>query len=162
MIEIEIGNAQKQPGEVFQYRYEGTPEIQGLVFTRPLALHAEYYATGDGIRLKGGLQATVLASCVRCLNDVAYAVDEAFEELFLEQGSKGSEDGYTFENQALSLDKLVYDAVLLALPQQLLCKEDCLGLCPQCGTDLNQGKCGCNGDRTDDENNPFIKLKEFF
>ena len=44
----------------------------------------------------------------------------------------------------LDVDKLVYPEVLINLPAKILCKPDCLGLCPVCGANLNQGECGCD------------------
>ena len=57
------------------------------------------------------------------------------------------EDAYPLVDDELDLEPLVRDAVLLELPLAPLCREDCAGLCPQCGANRNEGACGCAAPR---------------
>jgi len=52
-------------------------------------------------------------------------------------------DGAAYEGDAVDLDELVREQILLALPSRRLCREECKGLCPTCGADLNAGRCAC-------------------
>ena len=53
------------------------------------------------------------------------------------------------ENESIELDDLLREDILLELPTKFLCKPDCKGLCPQCGKNLNEGKCGCSARQVD-------------
>ena len=74
--------------------------------------------------------------------------DERMEDL--------DEDTYTYSGHVLELDDAVRTALLLELPSRILCKEDCRGLCSQCGADLNINECSCQKDLT--HRNPFSAL----
>ena len=52
--------------------------------------------------------------------------------------------------ELLDLDRWAHDALLLAMPLRVLCREECAGLCPTCGTDLNNGSCDCVVETVDD------------
>jgi uncharacterized protein len=76
---------------------------------------------------------------------VAYNVEAGFDEAFTKSGV---DDSYTYSGNTVSLDKMVYDYLMLSLPQKILCRDDCKGLCPvlgQTGTlktaDAAQTKC---------------------
>jgi len=62
-----------------------------------------------------------------------------------------------FDGEGIELDDLVREELLLALPVNLLCREDCKGLCPVCGIDRNQSDCRCESDAVDSR---WQKLKE--
>ena len=66
------------------------------------------------------------------------------------------EDQYTYTGHVLELDDAVRTAILLELPSRILCKEDCRGLCAQCGANLNVNACSCQKDLT--SRNPFSAL----
>src|SRR4029077_12174807 len=66
-------------------------------------------------------------------------------------------DAEPFDGKTIDLDPIVREQVLLALPLSVLCKEDCKGLCPECGQDLNERECG---HKPANPLNPFAKLKD--
>ena len=84
----------------------------------------------------------------------------AVEVLLLRDKGDGEaepdEDQYTYTGHVLELDDAVRTAVLLELPSRILCKEDCRGLCAQCGANLNVNACSCQKDLT--SRNPFSAL----
>ena len=84
----------------------------------------------------------------------------AVEVLLLRDKGDGEldidEDQYTYTGHVLELDDAVRTAVLLELPSRILCKEDCRGLCAQCGANLNVNVCSCQKDLT--SRNPFSAL----
>ncbi len=162
MIDIDLSYSSAHPGEVINFDYTGDTQIQEIEFAQPIDIHAEYYFSEDGVHIKGTISTLLNCNCARCLKNVEHSVDYSFKELFLELNKDNAEEGYTYEKNNLSLDKLLYDAVLLDLPQQILCSDDCKGLCSICGKDLNIESCSCDTEIMGNENNPFIKLKEFF
>lgn len=102
-------------------------------------LHLE--SVNDGVLVTGTVSAPWHGDCRRCLEstgDTAVAhVDERY------QYEVTDPDAFPLEHDQLDLEPLVREAVLLELPEAPLCRPDCRGLCPICGTDLNAGRCDC-------------------
>ena len=107
----------------------------------------------DDIRVVGKLDATMEVSCARCLDPVTHKVNWAFDLLYRPLGvdrraeevaisEADTEIGY-YEGDGLLLEDVLREQVLLATPVKLVCRDDCKGLCPQCGTNLNVEACNC-------------------
>jgi uncharacterized protein len=96
--------------------------------------------TGDhSAYIEGEVVFTLKGDCTRCL---AETEKEYFVE-FAEAVSSDDTEGYPVKNDTVDLSKIVDDPVAMNLPVSFLCKEDCRGLCPSCGTNLNDGECKC-------------------
>jgi uncharacterized protein len=105
------------------------------------------------IRLVGRLATRVERYCDRCLEPVERRVDRGFDLLYRPQGIDGGQEeqsvpaveaeiGY-YSGEGLLLEDALREQVLLALPMKTVCREDCKGLCPRCGKNLNQEACSC-------------------
>lgn len=94
----------------------------------------------EGIHVSGRVGGPVLVSCRRCVAELERDLDVEVEEIF--EYAPEDEDAYRVAGEAVDLEPMVRDAVMLALPMNPLCKEDCRGLCPICGEDLNARECG--------------------
>lgn len=95
---------------------------------------------------KGRIEAEVRGACRRCLADVVSTVDSTVEALFTLDPDAADDPGvYLLEEPvtAIAVAPAVREELLLAAPAFVLCREDCAGLCPRCGADLNPGPCGC-------------------
>jgi uncharacterized protein len=114
--------------------------------------HGKHQVIKD-IRLKGRLTASLELSCARCLEPVRQDVKREFELLYRPLGADAGRDelsvtdaeaeiGY-YQGEGLLLEDVLREQVLLALPLKVTCREDCQGLCPQCGTNLNRERCSC-------------------
>ena len=124
----------------------------------------------DGVLVQGDVEARVSLECSRCLDRFEMAVDAGLEEQFqptidVETGApvRRGDDAETegaFEidaNHLMDLGEPVRQALLVALPMKPLCREDCKGICPQCGANLNETDCG----HTDEEeDNRWASLRE--
>ncbi len=116
----------------------------------------------DFLHIRGKALITVQIPCDRCLDDVSYPLAVDFHEKvpsgggespMKDPGGSGNEEedeiGSSFEpdyflnGYNLDVDKLLFGEALLNWPSRVLCSEDCLGLCPVCGQNLNRGDCGC-------------------
>ena len=95
----------------------------------------------DGVLATGTASARWVGECRRCLRPVGGELATEFRELFSNTVEDG--EGYPFRGEQIDFAPLAREAVLLELPLAPLCAEDCQGLCPTCGTDLNQGRCQC-------------------
>lgn len=105
--------------------------------------------TGKGnLRLTGKGKLLLQARCDRCLGRVDVSIEVSFdeeisEETILHLASETDEYPY-LSGYELDTDVLIGNEILINWPVKILCKEDCKGICPKCGRDLNQGDCGCD------------------
>ena len=115
--------------------------------------HGKHQVIKD-IRLRGKLSAILELQCARCLEPVRQEVRREFELLYRPLGADAGRDelsvtdaeaeiGY-YQGEGLLLEDVLREQVLLALPLKVTCREDCKGLCPQCGKNLNQEQCSCS------------------
>lgn len=103
-------------------------------------------ASGPGsFYWSGRVQTQVQVPCRRCLVSVTLDVDDAVHVLFTEDEDIDDPEAVVIPPQAAEIDlvDVVREALILATPEFPLCRDDCRGLCPRCGADLNQGACGC-------------------
>jgi uncharacterized protein len=139
----------------------------GFRADRPAPFKASLRKISGGVLLKGELAAHLTGPCKRCLRDVAVELPVQFTlnlvpapKVTLEDGlgGEGAEDPKRdsggsfalrdadreyFDGRTIDLDPIVREQVLLALPVAVVCRDDCKGLCPVCGQDLNEKECGC-------------------
>ncbi len=137
-------------------------------------LHAEgiaellSHSLGE-IRLHGSLKVTVEAPCDRCLEPVSLPIANPFDLVYMpaSEAAEGGEDeideaaaevGY-YEGNGLQLNDVLREVVLLALPMQLVCNENCKGICPVCGQNRNQRSCACHTAAVDDRWNKLRDLR---
>jgi len=104
-------------------------------------------AGADRYYFSGHLEGEVAGECRRCLTDVTASVADDVHLLFVEADTEGADDPdvYVVDPRDLELDMrpALREQWLLAVPAFLQCRDDCKGLCPTCGTDLNTGACDC-------------------
>ena len=105
--------------------------------------------------------AIVQSRCARCLKpaftEVSVPVNEAFVRRKENEDTFSDPDTYTYEGHEIDLTEAVRTCVLLEVPARVLCNEDCRGLCPICGADLNVSQCTCQKDSA--RRNPFSALR---
>lgn len=116
------------------------------------------------LNIHGEASLTVVIPCDRCLNPVDVPLDLRFDEkvnLSDESPENGeTEEDADFEDDSfdkdyliqgynLDVDKLISGEALCSWPSRVLCREDCKGLCPVCGHNLNEGECGCDRSQLD-------------
>lgn len=140
-------------------------------FEGPLEIHLELMKPDGPISVTGTLEGTAIRQCVRCLTDYSDPLYVSLYAEYLpqtgasskptaaEQGRKGArraaqpvepseeadeeDELYWFQGDHLDLVPMLREQVILAAPMQPLCREECLGLCSQCGQNLNERRCGC-------------------
>ncbi|MET0143408.1 MAG: DUF177 domain-containing protein [Ilumatobacteraceae bacterium] len=89
-------------------------------------------------------------TCRRCVRPLSGPLVVDVAERYAIPGDSADPDAFPIENGQLDLGPMVREGVLLAAPDAPLCREDCAGLCPSCGADLNDGPCGCDMTVRDD------------
>ena len=125
---------------------------------------------GNEIVVLGKASGTVSEECSRCLrpDDRKFSVEfEVFcDKIGARKGKPRSdeEDGETYvahhDGKVLDLGPVVREAVVLSSPMKALCREDCKGLCPVCGVNLNEQTCGCAANKPDARWNVLEKFKK--
>ena len=139
--------------------------------------HAELLEENHGgklkvqdIRLVGDFSTQVELKCARCLEPVLRDLGEQYDLLYRPLGSIKSageieisaadgEIGF-YSGDGLLLEDALKEQALLAIPLKALCREDCRGLCPHCGANLNSGTCDCMNKVVDPRWNALADIKE--
>lgn len=135
-------------------------------FAEPLHWSAEVSNTGDAILLQGEVEGCGTTACARCLEPTDVDLFGELEGYYLLDGSDAPADMEADEFDVLPADHkidlapLIEAALLLDVPYVPLCAEDCRGLCPTCGANLNDGDCGCAAAAAKEAqaNSPFAAL----
>jgi uncharacterized protein len=110
----------------------------------------------DGVLARFRASAIARLTCTRCLVEWEAPVSVAAEQVF---GRIPDEDGYGIFDDEVDVGGPATDELALALPAAPVCRDDCRGLCPTCGTDLNTDPCDGHGETTE---SPFAALKDLF
>lgn len=127
-------------------------------FAEPVDVEISYVFDGKGFETTGRVKTALKAECARCTKELVVPFEQEFSERF-EKNVDPDGEIYSFSGEELDLNDLVRDTILLNMDNYVLCKEDCRGLCPVCGCDLNTVQCSCEHEAKD---NPFSKLKALF
>ena len=139
----------------------------------PLSVSLDLANADDMITVSGVLEGTAVRQCVRCLKEydeaLAFSIHAAFarENKEVKKENRGSarqskatevrkgkpetdtekepedDDRYYYHGDHIELAPMLREHIILAVPMQPLCQDDCAGLCSRCGKDLNEGPCGC-------------------
>jgi len=110
-----------------------------------IRIDGEISNVGDVLLLQARVSARVNRVCSRCLKE--FTADSAAEvvEKYYPSGSPGVEnDAYVYEADIVDITEPLRESLLLAEPLKVLCKENCLGICPVCGADRNVHSCSCD------------------
>ena len=115
-------------------------EVLSVPEGSPVELDLRLEAVMEGVLVTGTARAALEGECARCLEPISDEVEVRFQELFVYDDQDVDPDEElevsTLQHDLLDLEPLLRDAVVLALPFQPLCQDDCPGLCPECGARL--------------------------
>lgn len=118
-------------------------------FTRPIRVSGRVRNTAGALELSGEAVTVLDTCCDRCLKPIEVEFQASVDTLLAEELENGENDEIVLlDNGCVELDELFATACVLALDSKHLCREDCKGLCPTCGKDLNVEDCTC-GKETD-------------
>ena len=119
--------------------------IKGYSFSRPVTIKGAIVNRAGVVTLKYSAAFTLHACCDRCLIEFDRDYSFDFEHILVRSLNSDNDEYVVTESGKLDMDELALSDCLLQLPSKMLCKDECLGLCQFCGTDLNQNECDCNG-----------------
>ncbi len=115
---------------------------------------------GGLLKLSGELHFEFVADCLRCLERIETSMDIEVNEVFVVVFNPDEVDAYIYEGNVVDIEKPLIDNIILALPTQFICSEDCKGLCKNCGANLNLKNCDCEESKIVDSRMEI--LKDFF
>jgi len=151
--------------EWFSRWQEDDPDLE---FAGPGNLIAQVHLEkhGHDVLVRGRLEGTLNLSCSRCLTPFNFPVSTDFDLLLApgpapmgevdEELTQADLDVDFYTGEVVDLEKILREQVLLTLPLKPLCSENCRGMCPRCGVDLNQETCSCPAEES---TSPFAMLK---
>jgi uncharacterized protein len=130
------------------------------------ALDVHVYSEAENVHASGHMRGKIVVACGRCLGPAEIAIDEPVQATYMlaaaleaaaaeaaaavgaevEEGAELAAedlDVYAYDGESVDLEPLLKEQLILAVPYASLCREDCKGLCPQCGVDRNVEACTC-------------------
>lgn len=151
MLRVDIRDLQRGPVRTVGELGPQDPAFEGLglELDGPVQVTGQLQATSGGEYLwRGHIHGVVQGECRRCLTDVADAVDVDVDAAVFTTDPDAADDPdfYPLPERAATVNvaDVVREELALAVQSHLLlCREDCAGLCPRCGADLNAGPCRC-------------------
>ena len=134
-------------GEILSFSYDMDlseyPLYGAYPFITPVHLEGEVKNRAGVVELHYTAQFTLSLACDRCLTDFTRDYTLPFSEILVSNGDTNDDEYIAAEDGMLDMDALAVSDILLTLPSKQLCRDDCKGLCPMCGMNLNNGVCQC-------------------
>lgn len=158
-----------EEGKEFIYNNFENPEmaehLSDLITGHPFDIKVNVKHFGNTYDVSGNLKTTITCQCSRCGNDFEFPIKETFHETLI-VGKSRDVNGVFSDSLSPQIasgwefhaGEYAHEVIAISEPNQPLCKEDCKGLCLQCGTDLNIEKCGC-AQGQEQKKSPFSVLK---
>ncbi len=161
LTEVTSGKLSKIP---FSHRF--IPEIEektnfGIIAISEFDITGEVSKRGSVMEIDFTIKGEIEYACARCLDPVSQIFEKEVHKTVIRTAPTDSEDEdwYLSEDHLLNLDQVVVDEIVMDLPYQVVCSNECKGLCANCGVNLNHETCSCNSEKID----PRLEiLKNFF
>jgi uncharacterized protein len=154
-MRIELENLEGGKGD-FAHVYQPddlNPVDERISLTQPATVSGKVRLAGNEVFVNGHVETRAQVECDRCLQLIQTPVNTDFALEYI-PGSEYESGGAAelteaemsvsvFDGEAIDVDEIVKEQILLAVPTRMLCREDCKGICPECGADRNKGDCNC-------------------
>lgn len=161
-MKLDVSNLLKKRTDSlpFEMKFEGKAlkrEGFEIKINPPLTIKGEAILIGTNVNVKGTISLSMEAQCSRCLENFNYDTVIQFDEEFSKE--ENDEEFYVIFEEDIDLYDMVIDCIIVSVPYKFLCSDDCKGLCPTCGNNLNITGCICKNDEYDPR---FAALKNLF
>ena len=160
-MRIELENLEGGKGG-FAHVYQPddlNPLDERIRLVEPVAVKGNVKLARALVQVNGHIYTRAQVECDRCLQPVELPVDADFALEYITGSDYESSEAAeltdeemsvsVFDGEAIDVDEIVKEQILLAVPTRVLCREDCKGICPECGIDRNSGECACVSDDVD-------------
>lgn len=118
-------------------------DLPAAKFSKPVTIDCLVEVYKNETYVSGKISYSIDGECSRCLSPASIDRVVEFDEKFVPKELAVSEDENVYEKDKIDLTSLIEQLILTDMPFAIYCKEDCLGLCPVCGKNLNDGECNC-------------------
>jgi len=169
MLKVDLGRLGREGSILLEAQVSAEDNLwkdSGITWCGPVdfGLTASFAGSGEVV-VRGRVQGPLQQECRRCVQSLEKKLDEELTLVYLsaETEAESEEAGaYLFEPIAgeLDLSNAVREEVMLAINQYVVCDPKCSGLCPRCGTNLNQATCDCRQDESDPRWEALQALKD--
>lgn len=147
----------------FDYPLTIEEDFYGVTFPKPVRVLGTIKNRAGYIALRAKAEAVYETVCDRCLEPIVKDLTLEYEKGVALSNTLENEDNDDYliaVDRQLELDEPMREAIILDFPTKHLCREDCKGLCPKCGKNLNEGPCACSDREIDPRMAGFAKLLE--
>jgi uncharacterized protein len=163
-MKVDVRDILKSNGESLDIEFDNKIEELNVTdseisFDKPVYFKGNVLNISGVLKLEGDLKAEYEAKCIRCLKDIKRTLNIKIKEDIQSADTVDETEAYTYFDNHFDLGKILTDNIILNIPMKDLCREDCKGLCPVCGADMNIADCGCSVDNFDPR---MEALKDFF
>ncbi len=143
IIDIKKIRRSKNQSEDFCFEYQPDGElidVPNVNIAGSVKILGSAFLTGEhSVQIDGEVCFTIAGECTRCLKETS----KQFVKEFSETADSQDEEGYPVKNDTVDLKRIVDDVILMNVPLNFLCSEDCKGICTGCGVNLNDENCKC-------------------
>ncbi len=156
---IDLANVVARPKAIELALSPSDLDIDGATLIGDVEFSGETERLNDKAHVRGKVAAEIRVDCTRCLEPVESKFEILFDDVFVDPADAPAEIevvlGAEELDESIAIDgkidvaEVVREQILLALPDQVFCKEDCKGLCPKCGSNRNLLDCRCIEDEID-------------
>lgn len=172
---IDLGELRlhNRPFEVVREFAEEDLQINSAVSSlkRPVETRLRVILSGERVKVEGKLRAELALICCRCATETPFLIEKDFQLDYLpdpEDVGDGEEFELTYDdldvgfyrNDEIDLSVVLSEQIVLEMPMKPVCREDCKGLCDQCGADLNEAPCKCEKTSLDPRLSALSELKK--
>lgn len=168
MLKLSIHDLKRNPGGSMAFHLRDELKIDEtwagapISWQGPVEVEGEVHNLGGAFEVEGVIRSRLQVQCGRCLEYFPFEQEIEFKEIYYPQSVSGEEENeyqrpvaeeedeaVFFRGDVINLAPEVAKNIFLHLPMKLICREDCRGLCPQCGVNLNREQCRCAGTNVD-------------
>ncbi len=134
-------------GEVLDFDYKvpvsELEDTMGYNFALPVHIKGKFVNRAGIVNMSYSVTFTLRIACDRCLKEFDREFAYDFEHVVVQSVNAENDEYIVAENEKVDVNKIALSDLVLELPTKMLCSEDCKGLCPVCGCDLNESECNC-------------------
>lgn len=129
----------------FDYTISGSefPENDSYSFEEDVSVSGCFYNRADVVHLDYSVKFTLNIVCDRCLKEIKRNYSLDFKRIVVKNVNSDNDEYIVAENDKVDVNEIALSDLLLSLPTKMLCSDECAGLCPVCGCDLNESECNC-------------------
>jgi uncharacterized protein len=160
-MRIELENLEGGKGD-FAHVYQPedlNPVDERITLSGPATVSGKVRHAGNEVFVNGHVETRAQVECDRCLQPVEipvntdfalqYVTGSEYEAARAVELTEAEMSIAVFDGEVIDIDEIVKEQVVLTVPTRMLCREDCKGICPECGADRNSGECSCSTNEID-------------